>query len=138
MAQIALQAASTGLSALSTALDVIANNLANSNTDGFKASRANFQDLLYIERAQPGVENSNGDQRPTGLYLGLGVRVSGTQVDFAQGAPNATERPLDLMIDGNGFFQVDVGDLGGTGMAYTRAGNFTINSEGDIVLATSQ
>jgi flagellar basal-body rod protein FlgG len=138
MAIIALQSASTGLSALSTSLDVIANNLANSNTDGFKASRANFQDLLYVERAQPGVENANGDQRPTGLYVGLGVRVSGTQVDFAQGAPNATDRPLDIMIDGEGFFQVEIEDDIGEGLAYTRAGNFSLNEDGELVLATSE
>ncbi len=138
MAIIALQSASTGLSALSTSLDVIANNLANSNTDGFKASRANFQDLLYIERAQPGVENANGDLRPTGLYVGLGVRVSGTQVDFSQGAPNPTERPLDLMIDGQGFFQVEIASDIGDGLAYTRAGNFAVNADGEIVLATSE
>src|ERR1043165_115081 len=100
MANIALQSAATGLSALNTKLDVISNNLANVNTTGFKASRANFQDLLYIERAQPGVENANGDQRPTGLYVGLGVKVSGTQVDFAQGSPIASGRDLDMMIQG--------------------------------------
>ena len=111
MAIIALHSASTGLSALSTSLDVVANNLANANTDGYKASRVNFQDLLYIERAQPGVENANGNRRPTGLYVGLGVKVSGTQVDFGQGSPNPTDRPLDIMIDGEGFFQVEVGRL---------------------------
>lgn len=137
MAIIALHSASTGLSALSTSLDVVANNLANANTDGFKASRVNFQDLLYIERAQPGVENANGDRRPTGLYVGLGVKVSGTQVDFGQGAPNPTDRPLDIMIDGEGFFQVEVGSDIGQGLAYTRAGNFAVNETGQIVLASS-
>lgn len=138
MATIALHTASTGLSALSTQLDVIANNLANANTTAFKASRVNFQDLLYEERAQPGVENANGDQRPTGLYVGLGTKVSGTQVDFSLGAPQPTGRPLDLFIEGDGFFQVEVEpDLGG-GIAYTRAGNFTLNSEGQLVLASSE
>ena len=139
MATIALHSASTGLSALSTQLDVIANNLANVNTAGFKASRVNFQDLLYQERAQPGVENANGDQRPTGLYVGLGVKVSGTQLDFGQGAPNPTDNDLDMMIDGAGFFAVQVqDDLGEGGVAYTRAGNFTKNAAGEIVLATDQ
>ncbi len=138
MANIALQSAATGLSALNTRLDVIANNLANSNTDGFKASRANFEDLLYLERSQPGVENANGDQKPTGLYVGLGVRVSGTQVDFAPGPPRNTERELDMMIEGSGFFQVGVEDELGGGIAYTRAGNFTLNSDNEIVLANSQ
>jgi flagellar basal-body rod protein FlgG len=136
MAIIALHSASTGLSALSTSLDVIANNLANANTDGFKSSRANFQDLLYVERAQPGTENANGDQRPTGLYVGLGTKISGTQVNFAQGPAQSTDRPLDLMIDGEGFFQVQVEDDTGEGIAYTRAGNFVLNAEGEIVLAT--
>lgn len=138
MATIALQSAASGLNALNTRLDVIANNLANANTNGFKASRANFQDLLYVERAQPGVENANGDQRPTGLYVGLGVKVSGTQVQFSQGSPISTDNPLDIMIEGEGFFQVGVDqDLGG-GVAYTRAGNFTLNADGDIVLANDQ
>lgn len=137
MAILALHSASTGLTALSTSLDVIANNLANANTDGFKASRANFQDLLYQERAQPGTENANGDQRPTGLYVGLGTKISGTQIDFTQGPAQITNRELDLMIDGEGFFQVEVEeDISQDGIAYTRAGNFALNSEGEIVLAT--
>lgn len=136
MAINALQSSASALSALNTALDVSANNLANVNTDGFKGSRVNFQDLLYIERAQPGATNAIGDQRPTGLYVGLGVRVSGTQLDFSPGAPRITNRDLDAMIDGQGFFQVKVEDsLGKGGMAYTRAGNFALNSEGQLVLA---
>lgn len=138
MALLALHAAATGLNALSTSLDVTANNLANANTEGFKASRVNFQDLLYLERAQPGVENANGDMRPTGLYVGLGVEISGTQVDFEQGAPIATDRPLDVMIDGEGFFQVVVESDVGEGLAYTRAGNFAVNVDGEIVLANSE
>lgn len=139
MAVIALQSAASGLSALNTQLDVVANNLANINTAGFKASRANFQDLMYVERAQPGVENAHGDQRPTGLYVGLGVKVSGTQVSFEQGSPLSTERPLDLMINGLGFFRVSVQDaVGPNGIAYTRAGNFSLNADGEIVLANDQ
>ncbi len=138
MAIIALQSAASGLNALNTKLDVIANNLANVNTEGYKASRANFQDLLYIERAQPGVENPNGDERPTGLYVGLGVKVSGTQQEFSQGAPISTGQELDLMIEGRGFFQVQVEPELGGGTAYTRAGNFVLNSDGDIVLANDQ
>jgi flagellar basal-body rod protein FlgG len=134
MASIALQSAATGLSALNTRLDVIANNLANVNTPGFKASRANFQDLLYVERAQPGVENALGDRRPTGLYVGLGVKVSGTQVDFRQGDAINTSRDLDLMIDGLGFFRVRIEDEQG-GFGYTRAGNFALNADGELVMA---
>jgi flagellar basal-body rod protein FlgG len=139
MAIIALNSASTGLSALSTSLDVIANNLANVNTDGFKASRANFQDLLYEEKRQPGVENTIGDQRPIGLYVGLGTRISGTQIDFTQGPAQATERMLDVYIDGPGFFQVQVeDDVAEGGLAYTRAGNFALNADGEIVMANDQ
>jgi flagellar basal-body rod protein FlgG len=138
MAIIALHSAATGLSALSTALDVIANNLANANTDGFKVSRANFQSLLFEERAQPGTENANGDQRPTGLYVGLGTKISGTQIDFSQGSARQTGQPLDLLIEGNGFFRVEVGEQSPDGFAYTRAGNFTLNADGEIVLATDE
>ncbi|MEL6740438.1 MAG: flagellar basal-body rod protein FlgG [Planctomycetota bacterium] len=138
MAVIALQSASSALNALNTQLDVIANNLANVNTTGYKASRANFEDLLYIERQQPGVENANGDQRPTGLYVGLGVKVSGTQQTFDQGSPEQTANDLDFMIEGRGFFQVGVEDnLADGAIAYTRAGNFSLNADGEIVLANS-
>jgi flagellar basal-body rod protein FlgG len=137
MAIIALQSSATALSALNTQLDVTANNLANVNTNGFKSSRVNFQDLLYIEKAQPGVENANGDKRPTGLYVGLGVKVSGTQLDFTDGTTIQTGRPLDLRIEGLGFFKVKVEDSQG-GFAYTRAGNFTTNRDGELVLGTDQ
>jgi flagellar basal-body rod protein FlgG len=138
MAILAMQSAASGLRALNTRLDVTANNLANVNTEGFKASRVNFEDLLYIERAQPGIENANGDQRPTGLYVGLGVRVSGTQQDFSQGPPVPGNGPLDMFIDGRGFFQVQVeSDLGQGGIAYTRAGNFVLNADNEVVLANS-
>ncbi len=139
MAIVSLNTASTGLSALNFQLDVIANNLANVNTDGFKSSRVNFQDLLYQQKAIPGVENSNGDERPMGIELGLGVRVSGTQLSMEQGSLLTTGRSLDVAIDGMGFFQVQVeSDLAPNGTAYTRAGNFAVNSDGEIVLATDQ
>ncbi len=138
MAVIALSTAATGLSAQATNLDVIANNLANSNTPGFKASRENFQDLIYQQRKLPGVENSQGLRRPIGLYVGLGVKVAGTQLDFRQGSAVETGRKLDLLIDGQGFFQVEIEDDIGEGIGYTRAGNFTLNEDGEIVLATEQ
>ena len=137
MAVIALHSAATGLSALSTNIDVIANNLANVNNVGFKSSRVNFEDLLYEEKAQPGVENSNGDRTPSGLFVGLGTRVSNTQVDFRQGSTITTDEDYDLMVNGPGFFQVDIPDDTGQGIGYTRAGNFFRNSEGDIVLGTN-
>ena len=138
MAIIALHSASSGLGALSTELDVIANNLANVNTSGFKASRTNFQDLLYQRLSRAGVENENGDRRPTGLYVGLGTRVSGTQLDFRQGVIEETGRPYDITIEGPGFFEVEVEDEVGEGTAYTRAGNFTVNADGELVLATDE
>ena len=139
MALIALHSASTGLSSLNTELDVTANNLANVNTTGFRASRVNFQDLLYLERATPGTENANGDQRPTGLYVGLGVQVSGTQLSFEQGSILPSPgRPLDVAIEGDGFFKVQIEPERGGGFAYTRAGHFTRNADGELVLATDQ
>ncbi len=134
MATVALHSAATGLSALSTNIDVIANNLANSNTTGFKSQRVNFEDLLYQELAQPGVENANGDQRPAGIFVGLGVRVANTDRNFEVGSPINTQRPLDIMVDGDGFFSVDIIQDEGTGIGYTRAGNFLINSDGELVL----
>jgi flagellar basal-body rod protein FlgG len=139
MAINALQSSASALSALNTALDVTAHNLANVNTNGFKSSRVNFQDLLYIEKEQPGTRNAIDDQRPTGLYVGLGVKVSGTQLDFTSGAANRTGNPLDCMIEGEGFFEVQVEDsVGNGGRAFTRAGNFTLNSDGELVLANDQ
>jgi flagellar basal-body rod protein FlgG len=138
MANIALQSAASGLSALNTAMDVIANNLANVNTPGFKASRANFEDLLYIQQSQPGIRNTNNDQRPIGLEIGLGTRVSGTQLNLSQGSP-VKGGQLDLLIQGRGLFRVAVPDsVAPGGIAYTRSGQFTLNSDGDIVMANDQ
>ncbi len=137
MAVAALHSAATGLSALSTEIDIIANNLANTNTLGFKALRANFEDLLYQEKQQPGVENANGDSRPAGLYVGLGTRISNTQFDFRTGSPISTGRDLDMMIQGRGLFRVDILEEDGGGFAYTRAGNFFVNRDGDVVLGNS-
>jgi flagellar basal-body rod protein FlgG len=137
MAIMALHSAATGLSALSTDLDVIANNLANANNDGFKASRANFEDLLYQKFQQPGVQNNNSDYRPIGLEVGLGTRISGTQLDFAQGSLTQTGRPLDVAIEGDGFFRVKTLPSQGDGLAYTRTGKFFVNPQGNLVLQSS-
>jgi len=137
MATTALHAAATGLNALSTEIDVIANNLANVNTDGFKSSRVNFEDLMYEHRKEPGVENALGDPTPAGLQVGLGVQVSNTQLNFEQGSAKPTGRQLDFLIDGNGFFQVEIPQNTGGGVGYTRAGNFFVNSEGELVLGNS-
>jgi len=137
MAIIALHSASTGLSALSTNIDIIANNLANVNTVGFKSSRANFEDLLYQMRQQPGVETANGDTRAAGLQVGLGTRISNTQFDFKTGAPQETGRDLDIMVDGNGLMRVAIPPDRGNGVGYTRAGNFFQNADGDLVLGNA-
>jgi len=139
MAVIALHTSATGLSALSTQLDVIANNLANVNTQGFKSSRVNFQDLMYIQRKQAGVENVNGDIRPIGLAVGLGVEVAGTQKNFSQGSIEPTGRDLDVAIEGRGFLQVSVDDeTAEDGIAYTRFGALARDRDGRLVLATDE
>ncbi len=138
MAVLALHSASTGLKALSTEIDVIANNLANVNTVGFKQSRVNFEDLLYQLKKQPGSENELGDPTPAGLQIGLGVNISNTQLNFEQGAANETGRPYDTMIEGDGFFRVQLPASLGGGEGYTRAGNFFRNANGDLVLGNSK
>jgi flagellar basal-body rod protein FlgG len=137
MAVSALYAAASGMRALDEKLNVTANNLANVNTVGFKRSRTNFEDLLYQARQEPGVTNVQDEPIPHGVMVGLGSRVSGTQLDFQQGSPEQTNRRLDLMIQGEGFFQVQTLAAGTEITAYTRAGNFTINSEGNVVLSNS-
>src|SRR5581483_4652068 len=101
MAIQALNSAATGLRALSTSIDVTANNLANAETTAFKRSRTNFEDLMYLQLKQPGTTNSNGDQSPSGIYVGLGVRISNTQLDMTQGSMENTGRNLDAAISGN-------------------------------------
>lgn len=135
MSITAMQTAATGLQALSTKLNVIANNLANVNTVGFKRSRANFEDLLYQVRRQPGVENGMGDIAPAGVQVGTGVQLSSTQLMFEQGSFETTNNELDIAIDGQGFFQVRIfSDMGPNGVGYTRAGNFFTNVNGELVL----
>lgn len=133
MAITALHTAATGMQALATKIDVIANNLANADTPGFKASRANFQDLLYQLRSQPGVQTGTDTVSPLGTQIGLGVALSNTQILFRQGSAIQGTN-LDAMIEGDGFFQVELPD-GGTG--FTRAGNFVRNADGELVLGNS-
>ena len=134
MAITALHAAATGLKALSTRIDVVANNLANAETTAFKRSRVNFEDLMYLALKQPGATNAAGDVSPAGIFVGLGVRVSNTQLDLEQGSLERTDRPLDVSIEGQGFFRVQIMDTIGDGTAYTRNGNFIVNREGELVL----
>lgn len=138
MAIMALHSAASGMKAQDTKLDVVANNLANVNTVGFKQSRVNFEDLLYQTKREPGTPNADDEPVPHGIQVGLGVMVSGTQLDFQAGPADPTDRPLDLAIDGPGLFQVMTIHEGQETVAYTRAGNFTMNAEGNIVLGTSE
>lgn len=131
MAIRALHTAATGMQAMATKIDVIANNIANADTTGFKAARTNFQDLIYQLQAQPGVQTSANTSTPLGTQVGLGVTVSNTQVLFKQGAAVLTGNPLDVMIQGDGFFQIE---LPAGGIAYTRAGNFVRNLDGELVM----
>lgn len=134
MSITALHSAASGLKALSTQIDVTANNLANAETTAFKRSRVNFEDLMYLTLKQPGTQTAQGEISPAGIFVGLGVRVSNTQLDLTQGSLERTDRPLDVGIEGQGFFKVQVMDTIGDGTAYTRNGNFFVNSEGELVL----
>jgi flagellar basal-body rod protein FlgG len=135
MAIIALNSAATGLKALSTKLDVISNNLANSETGSFKRSRVNFEDLVYQTIKEPGSTNSAGEISPSGTYVGLGVKVSNTQIDLEQGAMETTDRDLDIAIEGSGgFFQVKLLSTIGNGYGYTRNGNLFANKDGELVV----
>jgi flagellar basal-body rod protein FlgG len=134
MAIMALNSAATGLRALSTRIDVIANNLANAETTAFKRSRTSFEDLMYVTLKQPGAQNSSGDVTPTGIFVGLGTKLSNTTIDTEQGSMENTGGPLDVAIAGNGFFMVKTIDSIGNGVGYTRAGNLIQNKDGDLVL----
>ncbi|HTP96734.1 MAG TPA: flagellar basal-body rod protein FlgG [Burkholderiales bacterium] len=125
--------AKTGLDAQQLHMDVISNNLANVNTNGFKRSRAVFEDLLYQTLRQPGAQSSQQTQLPSGLQIGTGVRPVSTERIFSQGNLTQTGNPLDVAIQGNGFFQVLLPD--GT-TAYTRDGAFQVDSTGQLVTAS--
>ncbi|MGE5722922.1 MAG: flagellar basal-body rod protein FlgG, partial [Sphingomonadales bacterium] len=130
MSNAALQVARTGLDAQAERMRVIANNLANVNTTGFKKDRAEFQTLAYQTMTAPGAPSAGDNRYAVGLSLGSGVQVTGTARVNTQGALTSTDNPLDLAIEGEGFFQVLRPD--GT-TAYTRAGNFSLSAEGKLV-----
>ena len=126
----ALWNSKTGLDAQQMRMTVISNNLANANTTGFKRDRAVFEDLIYQNIRQPGAQSSQDTQLPTGLQLGTGVRVVATEKLFTQGNVTQTDAPLDVAIQGRGFFEIQLPD--GT-TADTRDGSFTLDSTGQIV-----
>ena len=128
----ALHVARTVLEAQDTRMRVIANNLANIGTTGVKRDRANFQTLAYQDARIAGQQSSSETAYATGLNLGTGVAVQSTTSITTQGTLNTTSNPLDMALDGEGFFQVQ---LPGGRLGYTRAGNFTRSAEGQLVTA---
>ncbi|KQP45034.1 flagellar basal-body rod protein FlgG [Pseudorhodoferax sp. Leaf274] len=120
----------TGMEAQQTQLDVISHNLANVSTTGFKRSNAVFEDLIYQNLRQVGANNTEAEQLPTGLQLGLGVRTVATSRQYSQGSLQLTENRFDVAINGNGFFNVQLPD--GT-VGYTRDGSFEVDSQGRLV-----
>ena len=126
----ALWVSKTGLSAQDTNMSTISNNLANVSTTGFKRDRPEFEDLLYQIKRQPGAQSTQDTQLPSGLQLGTGVRVAGTQKIFTAGTLQTTEQPLDMAINGRGFFQILMPD---GNIGYTRDGSFHLDADGRIV-----
>ena len=126
----ALWSSATGMEAQQLKIDVISNNLANVNTPGYKRSRVDFQDLLYQTQKAPGSLTAAGTAGPGGVQVGLGVRTGGLQKIHTEGDFQQTQNNLDIAVEGDGFFQVLLpnGEL-----AYSRAGNFRLNSEGTVV-----
>lgn len=131
-----LYTAATGMEAMETKLDVIANNLANINTTGFKKDRANFEDLLYRAEVFPGALDVNQNPTAVGTQVGLGVRVTSTQTDQRQGTLQQTGRELDIAIQGPGY--LPVADPSTQSTMYTRAGNLDINANGQLVIGSAQ
>jgi len=129
-----LHAAATGMSAMETRLNVVANNLANVSTTGYKRDRANFEDLYYQHERLPGAVDRASEPTPTGISVGLGVRLTSTQTEFEQGSFIQTDRELDVAIEGRGFFQVS--DPSGQ-IYYTRAGNLNVNANGYLVVGSA-
>lgn len=126
----ALFSAGSGMSAQQTNVDNIAHNLANANTVGFKMRRAQFQDLLYQNLVQPGAAAGTQTVVPSGLQIGLGARAASNEIIFTQGSFLQTNNPLDMVVEGRGFFQVrrPTGEI-----AYTRSGQFQLNRDGILV-----
>jgi flagellar basal-body rod protein FlgG len=124
-----LWTAATGMSAQQSNVSAIANNLANVNTAGFKKSRVNFQDLMYQNLRNAGVTTSEGSQLPVGVQVGMGTKVISVSKNFQQGDYNHTNNPLDLAVDGRGFFKV----ISNNREVYTRAGAFKTDKDGNIM-----
>ncbi len=128
----ALWTGKTGLNAMDVKMSTISNNLANVNTVGFKRNRAVFEDLLYQAQKMPGAQNGDNTQLPTGLQLGTGVRVTATQRQFTEGSLEVTNQPLDMAINGRGFFRLLMPD---GEVSYTRNGQLQLDQNGQLVTA---
>jgi len=128
----ALYTAASGMNAQQANIDNVAHNLANVNTAGFKKAHLQFEDLVYQQTKVPGAATSASGEAPVGLEMGLGTRVVATSRDFSSGNLRSTSAPLDLAIEGDGFFQIGLPN--GT-PAYTRAGSFHRDGQGMIVTA---
>lgn len=129
-----LWTAASGMSAQKLNMDIIANNLANVNTSGFKKSRADFEDLLYQNLKSPGAETSAGGQIPTGIQIGMGTRNVSVQKIFTQGDYQQTNSEYDMAIEGKGFFKV----LSNGDEVYMRSGSFKLDSEGYLVTSNGE
>lgn len=127
----ALNTAASGMQAQATSMDVLTNNIANVNTNGFKKSRAEFEELMYQTIKEPGSMSGLNAQSPTGVQVGLGVKTAAVQKDFEEGHPVNTNKPLDIQVEGSGFFIVTNPGTGQT--AYTRDGSFRKDAGGRIV-----
>lgn len=125
-----LNTAATGMTAQQTNMDVVANNIANVSTNGFKRSRAEFEDLMYQTQKEPGAASGMNAVSPNGVQVGLGVRAGAVQKDFAGGNAQVTKNPLDIQIEGAGFFQILTPD---GQAAYTRDGAFKKDPNGRMV-----
>jgi flagellar basal-body rod protein FlgG len=125
-----LYTAATGMEAQQLRMDVTANNLANASTTGFKKARAEFEDLLSEQMRAPGAPAPQGGTEPAPLEVGLGVKTAATTRSFAQGDMISTQNPLDVAIEGPGFFRVE---RAGGDVAFTRAGNFRVDAVGRLV-----
>jgi flagellar basal-body rod protein FlgG len=134
MAINALNAAATGLRALSDRIDVIANNLANAETQAFKRQKVNFEDLMYLQYKQPGTTDAAGDMTPAGINVGLGTKISNTATDMTEGGLDSTGGNLDVAIQGQGFFHVKILPSISDGTGYTRNGSLFRNKNGDLVV----
>ncbi len=126
----ALYTAASGMEAQQLNIDTIAHNLANINTTGYKQRRAQFQDLLYQDIRTAGSASTANTDVPTGLQVGLGTKPVATEILFGQGDFSSTNNPLDMVIQGNGFFQIR--QVNGQ-IAYTRNGQFHLNKDGNLV-----